>query len=142
MAKNLKLLLYGGVGLAAGTTLALVFPGAEGIAGTALMLVLSLSAALCGAAVPGIIHFESKSIRATGATVFFVVPWLVPPASLDSGTEQAPPTETEQPADPSSGGTTGTARPRIRIPPPRQEPTPIVRRPRTLIDELFAPKRG
>ena len=146
MAKNLKLLLYGGVGLAAGTTLALVFPQAEGVAGTALMLVLSLSAALCGAAVPGMIHFQSKSIRATGATVFFVLPWLIPPASFGTEASGESTTESSETAQPPEQPQSQPDRPnvtvdahRIRIPKP--EPESRVRRPRTVIDSLFAPKR-
>jgi hypothetical protein len=70
--------------------------------------------------------------------VFFVLPWLVPPASLGSSTEDTPPTVATDEQPPA--GT--TARPPIRIPRPVREPAPVVRRPRTILDEMFAPKRG
>ena len=151
MSKNLKLLLFGAVGLVAGTTLALVFPQSEGVAGTALMLNLSLSAALCGAAVPGVVKFESKSIRATGATVFFVLPWLVPASSLTAAsspdeeflTTNASEDDSSDENGSDSADSTARVRPEIRIPSPQPAPErPKLRRPRTVFDSIVGPTRS
>ena len=163
MSKNMRLLSIGGCGLALGTALALVFPGADGIAGTAMMLILCLSTALCGAAVPGFIKMESKLIRASGATVFFVLPWLLPyedghetagddqpqvaelpkdaeppasPVTPPSGSPAAPAGATERPAAPKPG-TTFKPPP---VSPAKQPAKPAPKpsgRPRTIFDGLF-----
>ena len=140
----MRSLAIGGVGLAAGTTLAIVFKDeSDDIAGTAIMLILSLSAGLCGAAVPGVIKFNSKTIRASGATVFFILPWLMPYARPDEHHDDPPPPAPGQPG--------GTGQPGAPKPPPPKPGTtfkppplptktaakPSIGRPRTIFDGLF-----
>ena len=145
MTKDMRLLSIGLAGLAAGTALALKFDDADGIAGTALMLVLCMSTALCGSAIPGMLKFDSKAIRASGATVFFVLPWLLPyasPAPPAAGTPPAPespPKDTPPPPPPVAG-----TRPTIRIQKSTAAktvaPKPAIGRPRTVFDGLFTSK--
>lgn len=167
MTKNMRFLAIGGVGLAIGTTLSLVFPDADGIAGTAIMLILCLSTAMCGAAVPGVLKFDSKAVRASGAAAFFVLPWLIPYGSGDAEADEPPPPDHAQPADagassPLPTSTTGggtrppaptdrppAARPGTTFRPPAlpasRQPVkppakPRISRPRTIFDGLFSSK--
>lgn len=161
MSKNMQLLLIGGAGISVGTALSLVFPNAGVLPGTAMMLILCISAALCGASVPGVIQLNSKPIRATGAAVFFALPWLIQPSSLDDDPDDpqhtASATETgagaAHPApDPGAGAGARTPNPAAPRPAggrprpgarPADDATkspskPALTRPRTIFDGLFS----
>jgi len=145
VTKDMQLLSIGLVGLAVGTGLALLFPDVPPIAGTALMLILCTSTALCGSAIPGMLKFDSRAIRASGATVFFVLPWLLPYASPEPPADEKPPA----PESPPTGTTpapphTGGVRPGIHIEKTAATktaaPKPAIVRPRTVLDSLLPSK--
>ena len=153
MTKNMQLLAIGGAGLAVATTLSLVVEDPGVMGGTAIVLIMSLSAALCGAAVPGVIRFDAKPIRAAGAAVFFVVPWVIPAAPVTATAQTTQPGAHEPASTPPAGtDPSGTGRrPPIRIPPPTTKPPerqpadqkpavkkPAIARPRTIFDGLFS----
>jgi hypothetical protein len=161
VSKNMRLLVIGGCGLAVGTALALVFPEAGGIPGTAMMLILCMSAALCGASVPGFIRMESKLVRAGGATVFFVLPWLLPYEGGDEAVGDDPQDvavlapDAASPPKPAPGSPAapagGAERSAVRRPATTFKPPPLpaekqpapkpaskpIGRPRTIFDGLF-----